>query len=75
MRDYFRTGTTISNNLTVSQAFENAGARLSITRDDSKGIVPNSSLGKTSELAVGERDDQGEARRRRLAACTCRTAA
>src|SRR4029079_13967037 len=36
----------MSNNLTVSQSYENAGARLSITRDDVKGIVPNSSLGK-----------------------------
>ena len=51
-----------------SQSFENAGARLSITRDDIKGIVPNSSLGKLAELALGERDDQGEARRLRLAA-------
>ena len=46
VRDFFRTGSTVSNNLTVSQSFENAGARLSITRDDTKGIVPNSSLGK-----------------------------
>ena len=43
---YFQTGNTVSNNLTVSQAFDAAGARLSITRDDIKGIVPNSSLGK-----------------------------
>src|SRR5512143_1853362 len=48
VRDFFRTGSTVSNNLTVSQSFENAGARLSITRDDIKGIVPNSSLGKLS---------------------------
>jgi TonB-linked SusC/RagA family outer membrane protein len=48
VRDYFRTGNSISNNLTVSQAFENAGARLSITRDDDKGAVLNSSLGKLS---------------------------
>jgi TonB-linked SusC/RagA family outer membrane protein len=46
VRDFFRTGSTVSNNLTVSQSYENAGARLSITRDDIKGIVPNSSLGK-----------------------------
>jgi TonB-linked SusC/RagA family outer membrane protein len=48
VRDYFRTGNTISNNLTVSQSFENAGARLSVTRDDIKGVVPNSSIGKLS---------------------------
>jgi TonB-linked SusC/RagA family outer membrane protein len=45
IKDFFRTGSTVSNNLTVSQSFENAGARLSITRDDIKGVVPNSSLG------------------------------
>src|SRR5215510_2363846 len=50
VRDYFRTGATISNNLTVAQSFENAGARLSITRDDIKGIVPNSSIGKLSSM-------------------------
>ena len=32
VRDYFRTGATISNNLTVSQAFDNAGARLGHAR-------------------------------------------
>src|SRR5262245_52025873 len=48
VRDFFRTGNTISNNLTVSQSFENAGARLSVTRDDIKGVVPNSSIGKLS---------------------------
>jgi TonB-linked SusC/RagA family outer membrane protein len=46
VKNFFQTGNTISNNLTVSQSFENAGARLSITRDDIKGIVPNSSMGK-----------------------------
>jgi len=46
IKDFFRTGSTVSNNLTVSQSYENAGARLSITRDDIKGVVPNSSLGK-----------------------------
>ena len=45
---YFRTGNTVSNNLVVSQSFSAAGARLSITRDDIKGIVPNSSIGKFS---------------------------
>jgi len=45
---YYRTGSTVSNNLTVSQSAENMGGRLSITRDDIKGIVPNSSLGRTA---------------------------
>src|SRR6185295_14899052 len=39
IKNYFRTGSTVSNNVTVSQAFDAAGARLSITRDDIKGIV------------------------------------
>lgn len=46
VRDYFLTGNTISNNLSVTANSESMGGRLSITRDDIKGIVPNSSLGK-----------------------------
>jgi TonB-linked SusC/RagA family outer membrane protein len=46
VKNYFRTGNTVSNNVSMSQSFDNAGARLSVTRDDIKGIVPNSSLGK-----------------------------
>src|SRR5678810_734602 len=37
---FFRSGSTVSNNLTVSQSFDQAAGRLSITRDDIKGIVP-----------------------------------
>ena len=48
VKNFFQTGNNVSNNLTVSQSFENAGARISLTRDDLKGVVPNSSLGKTS---------------------------
>jgi TonB-linked SusC/RagA family outer membrane protein len=44
--DYFLTGNTMSNNLSVTANSESMGGRLSITRDDIKGIVPNSSLGK-----------------------------
>ena len=43
---YFRTGSTLSNNLNVSTSGENAGARLSLSKDDVRGIVPNSSLNK-----------------------------
>lgn len=43
---FFRTGSTLSNNLNVSTSAENAGARLSLTKDDVRGIVPNSSLSK-----------------------------
>ena len=43
---YFRTGSTLSNNLNVSTSGDAAGARLSLTKDDVRGIVPNSSLNK-----------------------------
>jgi len=64
VRDFFRTGSSVSNNLTVSQSYENAGARLSITRDDIKGIVPNSSLGKlasslSANATIGKFDLSG----------------
>ncbi|MES2179409.1 MAG: SusC/RagA family TonB-linked outer membrane protein [Gemmatimonadota bacterium] len=43
---YFRTGSTLSNNLNVTTSSDNAGGRLSITKDDIRGIVPNSSLSR-----------------------------
>jgi TonB-linked SusC/RagA family outer membrane protein len=46
--NYFRTGSTVSNNLSVSTSGDAMSGRLSITRDDIKGIVPNQSLGKLS---------------------------
>ncbi len=44
--NYFRSGTSISNNVNVSSAFEAGGVRLSLTKDNTRGIVPNSSLAK-----------------------------
>ena len=44
--NYFRSGSSLSNNLNVSSSFENGGVRLSLTKDDTRGIVPNSSLNK-----------------------------
>ncbi|MEP6619897.1 MAG: SusC/RagA family TonB-linked outer membrane protein [bacterium] len=43
---FFRTGSTLSNNLNVSTSGDAMGARLSVTKDDIRGIVPNSSLSK-----------------------------
>jgi TonB-linked SusC/RagA family outer membrane protein len=44
--NFFRSGSTISNNLNVSSSFDQGGARFSLTKDDTRGIVPNSSLSK-----------------------------
>lgn len=50
VRDYFQTGSSISNTLQVAGNSRAMNARLSITRDNVRGIVPNSSLAK---LAAG----------------------
>ncbi|MEO8333919.1 MAG: SusC/RagA family TonB-linked outer membrane protein [bacterium] len=44
--NFFRSGSTISNNVNVSSSFDQGGARFSLTKDDTRGIVPNSSLNK-----------------------------
>lgn len=44
--NYFRSGSSLSNNVSVSSAFDAGGVRLSLTRDDTRGIVPNSKLDK-----------------------------
>ncbi|HET9011019.1 MAG TPA: SusC/RagA family TonB-linked outer membrane protein, partial [Gemmatimonadaceae bacterium] len=44
--NFFRSGSSLSNNVSVSSAFDAGGARLSLTKDDTRGIVPNSSLSK-----------------------------
>jgi TonB-linked SusC/RagA family outer membrane protein len=50
VRDYFQTGSSISNSLQVAGSGRMMNARLSLTRENVKGIVPNSSL---SKLAAG----------------------
>jgi TonB-linked SusC/RagA family outer membrane protein len=50
VNNFFRTGSTVSNNLTVTTNAEGMGARLSVTRDDIRGIVPNTSLGKLAGM-------------------------
>ncbi len=44
--NYFRSGSSLSNNINVSSSFDAGGVRLSLTKDDVRGIVPNSSLNK-----------------------------
>jgi TonB-linked SusC/RagA family outer membrane protein len=46
VKNFFRTGRTISNNVNASGSMENAAARLSLTKDETQGIVPNSSLSR-----------------------------
>ncbi len=43
---FFRTGSTVSNNLSVSTTGDAMGARLSLTKDDQRAAVPGSSLNK-----------------------------
>lgn len=46
VKNFFRTGRTISNNINASGSMDNAAARLSLTKDETQGIVPNSSLSR-----------------------------
>jgi TonB-linked SusC/RagA family outer membrane protein len=46
VKNFFQMGHTISNNINASGSMENAGARLSLTKDETVGIVPNSSLSR-----------------------------
>jgi TonB-linked SusC/RagA family outer membrane protein len=46
VKNFFRNGSSLSNNVSVSSSFDNGGVRLSLTKDDDRGIIPNSSLGK-----------------------------
>jgi TonB-linked SusC/RagA family outer membrane protein len=44
--DFFRVGTTYTNNVSVSKSFENTNVRLSYTNTKINGIVPNSEIKK-----------------------------
>lgn len=44
--DFFRVGSTYTNNLSVSKSFENTNIRLSYTNTKINGIVPNSEIKK-----------------------------
>ncbi|MGV4415389.1 SusC/RagA family TonB-linked outer membrane protein [Chryseobacterium sp. T1] len=44
--DFFRVGTTYTNNFSVSKSYENTNVRLSYTNTKINGIVPNSNIKK-----------------------------
>lgn len=46
VKDFFQTGTTVSNSIAVTANGSKTSARLSLTKDNVRGIVPNSSLSK-----------------------------
>lgn len=46
--DFFQTGTTFNNNLSVSGGNENSTFFLSLANTTSTGIIPNNTLGKTN---------------------------
>ena len=48
VNNYFQTGSSVSNNVNVTAAAKGMGARLSLSKDNITGLVPNSSLGKLS---------------------------
>jgi len=50
VKDYFQLGSSVSNNINVAAASRTMSARLSITKEDVKGIVPNSSLAKLAAV-------------------------
>jgi TonB-linked SusC/RagA family outer membrane protein len=44
--NFFRNGYTFSNSVNASGSMDNSAARLSMTKDETQGIVPNSSLSR-----------------------------
>lgn len=46
VEDFFETGVSYTNNLSISQATDRAALRLSFTNTDLKGYLPNSSMSK-----------------------------
>lgn len=60
VRDFFQTGTTVSNSIAITANGQKTSARLSLTKDNVRGIVPNSSLAKlaaalSASAALNER--------------------
>lgn len=51
--DFFETGVSFTNNLSISQATERASLRLSYTNTDLKGYMPNSSMSKNAFSIAG----------------------
>jgi TonB-linked SusC/RagA family outer membrane protein len=46
VKNFFQLGHTISNTVNASGSMDNAAARLSLTKDETVGIVPNTSLSR-----------------------------
>ncbi|MGV3709730.1 MAG: SusC/RagA family TonB-linked outer membrane protein [Gemmatimonas sp.] len=64
VKNYFQTGGTLTNNVSITSVGNNASARLSIGNEQVRGIIPNSSLGKTSvsinaDIAIGDKLSTG----------------
>ena len=53
VKDFFRTGNTISTTLAASGGTDRANARLSLGMDNTKGFIPNNFFQKTSGLISG----------------------
>ena len=56
VKSFFQTGSTVSNTLNFSTSTEKSSLRLSLTKDNVQGLVPNSSLAKLSGIATGSID-------------------
>ncbi len=50
VKDYFQTGHTISNAISVTANGSKTAARLSLTKDNTQGIVPNSSIARLAAV-------------------------
>jgi len=48
VKDFFETGITLDNNVTISQAAENAAVRISLSNQTISGTIPNTDLTKNS---------------------------
>lgn len=53
VKDFFETGVSFTNNLSISQATDRASLRLSYTNTDLKGYLPNSSMSKNVFSVAG----------------------
>lgn len=53
VKDYFQTGATLVNNLSIVAASGPANARLSVSNEQVKGIIPNSALRKMTASLNG----------------------
>ena len=51
VRDFFQTGITSNNNLSIANATENGDFRLSYTNVSRRGVVPNTNLGRNTFYA------------------------